>query len=76
MSRSEQSMESAVSGQFLETMRATAIHEFGAPAVMKLEQVPTPHARPGEVVVRVGALECREPATTEREAESIPSPAR
>lgn len=50
-------MESAVSGQFPETMRAMVIREFGAPAVMKLEQVPTPHARPGEVVVRVGAVE-------------------
>jgi len=33
------------------------IREFGAPDVMRLEHVPVPKTRPGEVVVRVGAVE-------------------
>jgi NADPH2:quinone reductase len=36
-------------------MKAIRIHEFGGPAVMKLEDVPDPTAGPGEVVVRVRA---------------------
>jgi len=50
-------MESAVSEQLPETMRAMIIRQFGAPEVLRLEEVPTPKARPGEVVVRVGAVE-------------------
>jgi NADPH:quinone reductase-like Zn-dependent oxidoreductase len=33
-------------------MKAIRIHEFGAPEVMQLEEVPDPQAGPGEVVVR------------------------
>ena len=36
-------------------MKAIRIHEFGGPAVMKLEEAPAPTAGPGDVVVRVRA---------------------
>jgi NADPH2:quinone reductase len=36
-------------------MKAIRVHEYGGPAVMKLEEVPDPAAGPGEVVVRVRA---------------------
>jgi NADPH2:quinone reductase len=36
-------------------MKAIRVHEFGGPAVMKLEEVPDPIAGPGDVVVRVRA---------------------
>jgi NADPH2:quinone reductase len=36
-------------------MKAIRVHEFGGPAVLKLEEVPDPKAGPGEVVVRVRA---------------------
>lgn len=38
-------------------MRAVVIRQFGAPDVMRLENAPTPQAKAGEVVVRVGAVE-------------------
>jgi NADPH:quinone reductase-like Zn-dependent oxidoreductase len=37
-------------------MKAVVIREFGPPEVMRLEEVPTPVAGPGEVVVRVHAV--------------------
>ena len=37
-------------------MKAIVIREFGAPEVMRLEEVPTPVAGPGEVLVRVKAV--------------------
>lgn len=36
-------------------MKAIAVHEFGAPEVMKLEEIPTQKPGPGQVVVRVHA---------------------
>ena len=36
-------------------MKAIRVHEYGGPAVMKIEDVPDPKAGPGEVVVRVRA---------------------
>jgi NADPH2:quinone reductase len=36
-------------------MKAIRVHEFGGPAVLKLEEVPDPKAGPGDVVVRVRA---------------------
>jgi NADPH2:quinone reductase len=36
-------------------MKAIRAHEYGGPAVMKIEDVPDPKAGPGEVVVRVHA---------------------
>ncbi|HEY1912432.1 MAG TPA: NADPH:quinone reductase [Vicinamibacterales bacterium] len=36
-------------------MRAIRVHEYGGPAVMKLEEIPDPIAGPGEIVVRVRA---------------------
>ena len=36
-------------------MNAIRVHEFGGPAVMKIEEVPDPQAGPGDVVVRVRA---------------------
>jgi NADPH2:quinone reductase len=36
-------------------MKAIRIHEFGPPEVMKLEDVPDPVLRPGQVIVRVHA---------------------
>jgi len=36
-------------------MKAIRVHEFGGPAVLKLEEVPDPKAGAGEVVVRVRA---------------------
>jgi len=37
-------------------MKAIVVHEFGAPDVMKYEDVPTPEPADGEVLVRVGAV--------------------
>lgn len=44
-------------------MKASVLREFGGPTVLKYEEVATPHARPGRVVIRVLAsgvnrLEC------------------
>ncbi len=36
-------------------MKAIRVHQFGGPAVLKLEEVPDPKAGPGDVVVRVRA---------------------
>jgi NADPH2:quinone reductase len=36
-------------------MKAIRVHEFGGPAVLKLEEIPDPKGGPGEVVVRVRA---------------------
>ena len=36
-------------------MRAVRYHEYGEPSVLKLEDVPEPHAGPGEVRIRVAA---------------------
>ena len=36
-------------------MKAIRVHEYGGPAVMKLEDVPDPQPGPGDVVVRVRA---------------------
>jgi NADPH2:quinone reductase len=36
-------------------MKAIRVREFGAPEVMRLEEVPEPHPGPGQVVVRVKA---------------------
>lgn len=36
-------------------MKAIRLHEFGAPEVMRLEEVPDPHPGPGQVVVRIYA---------------------
>jgi NADPH:quinone reductase-like Zn-dependent oxidoreductase len=38
-------------------MKAAVIHRFGGPEVLKVEEIPTPEAGPGEVLVKVlGAL--------------------
>ena len=37
-------------------MRAVRIHEFGAPEVMKVEDVPDPVAGPGEVLIKIEAI--------------------
>lgn len=37
-------------------MRAIRVHEFGGPAVMKIEEVPDPKPGPGELLVRVKAV--------------------
>lgn len=36
-------------------MRAVRFHDFGPPAVLRLEEVPTPSAVAGELIVKVGA---------------------
>jgi NADPH:quinone reductase len=36
-------------------MKATVVHEFGAPEVMKLEEFPTPKAAAGQAVVKIHA---------------------
>ena len=36
-------------------MKAIRVHEFGGPEVLRLEEMPTRHAGPGEVLVRVHA---------------------
>jgi NADPH2:quinone reductase len=36
-------------------MKAIRVHQFGGPEVMQLEEVPTPQAGPGQVLVRVHA---------------------
>jgi NADPH:quinone reductase-like Zn-dependent oxidoreductase len=38
-----------------ESMRAAAIHAFGGPEVLRIEQTPRPAAGPGELLVRVHA---------------------
>lgn len=38
-------------------MRAIVIREFGGPEVLRAEEVPIPARRPGEVIVRVAAVE-------------------
>ena len=37
-------------------MKAIRVHEFGGPEVLRLEEVPTPHPGPGEVLVRIRAV--------------------
>ncbi len=37
-------------------MKAIRVHEFGGPAVMRLEELPDPRPGPGEVLVRVKAV--------------------
>jgi NADPH:quinone reductase-like Zn-dependent oxidoreductase len=37
-------------------VKAIVIHEFGAPSVMRLEDVPTPEPGPGEVLIAVHAV--------------------
>jgi NADPH2:quinone reductase len=36
-------------------MKAIRIHEYGAPHVMRLEEIPTPTPGSGEVLVRIAA---------------------
>ena len=36
-------------------MRAVTYHEYGDPSVLRIEDVPEPHAGPGEVRIRVEA---------------------
>jgi NADPH:quinone reductase len=36
-------------------MKAIRVHEFGAPDVLRLEDIPTPQPASGEVLVRVRA---------------------
>jgi NADPH:quinone reductase-like Zn-dependent oxidoreductase len=38
-----------------EWMKATRAHEFGGPEVLKFEEVPTPKASAGELLVRIHA---------------------
>jgi NADPH2:quinone reductase len=37
-------------------MRAVRAHEFGAPEVMKVEEIPDPVAGPGEVLIKIEAI--------------------
>ena len=37
-------------------MKAVVMHEYGGPAVLRYEDVPTPSPGPGEVLLRVGAV--------------------
>jgi NADPH2:quinone reductase len=37
-------------------MKAIVVHEWGGPEVLKLEEVPTPEAGPGEVLIRMKAI--------------------
>lgn len=39
-----------------QTMRASRLHEFGGPEVLRYEEVPVPDLGPGEVLVRVHAV--------------------
>ena len=36
-------------------MKAIRVHEFGGPAVLKLEEIPDPKPGPGELLVRIRA---------------------
>lgn len=38
------------------TMRAVAFHEFGGPEVLRVDEVPTPRAGSGEVLIRIAAV--------------------
>ena len=46
-------------------MKAIRVHEFGAPEVLKLEEVPTPKPAAGQVLVRIHAAGVN-PPTCER----------
>ncbi|MET0864141.1 MAG: alcohol dehydrogenase, partial [Nakamurella sp.] len=46
----------AVDDQLPDTMTAVVFEEFGAPEVLQMAQLDTPHPGPGEVVVRVAAV--------------------
>lgn len=37
-------------------MKAIRVHAFGDPEVMRLEEVPTPHAAPGQILIRIHAV--------------------
>jgi NADPH:quinone reductase len=37
-------------------MKAIRVHDWGGPEVLLLEEVPTPAAGPGQVVVRIEAI--------------------
>src|SRR5687768_11696278 len=37
-------------------MKSIRIHQFGEPDVLKLEEIPTPSAGPGQVLIRVKAI--------------------
>lgn len=37
-------------------MRAVRVHEFGAPDVMKVEEIPDPIAGPGEILINIEAI--------------------
>jgi NADPH:quinone reductase-like Zn-dependent oxidoreductase len=37
-------------------LKAIVLREFGAPDVLKLEEIPTPAPAPGEVLVKVHAV--------------------
>jgi NADPH2:quinone reductase len=37
-------------------MKAIRVHEFGGPEVLRLEEVPTPHPGPGQVLIRMRAI--------------------
>ena len=39
-----------------QTMKAVTLHAFGGPEVLKLEDVPRPMPREGELVIRVRAV--------------------
>jgi NADPH2:quinone reductase len=36
-------------------VKAIRVHQFGGPEVLRLEEVPTPNAGPGQVLVRIRA---------------------
>ena len=40
----------------IKTMKATRLHEFGGPQVLRHEDAPVPELKPGEVLVRVHAV--------------------
>src|SRR3954464_2798738 len=39
-----------------ERVKAIRVREFGGPEVLRLEEVPTPQAGPGQLVVRIHAI--------------------
>lgn len=56
------------------TMRAVVLDGFGGPEVMRLDEVPTPHPGPGQVLIRVAATSVNRADLQQRTGNYAPPP--